>query len=153
MPKLWVSFGHHHNIATALWASTWSFVPCYRLKHGCSMEFYNVTNESHKSIILAIILPTLIHLLADPPLDCYLSTTTTPQQKSLPPLHILSMTNILSLATSQSTYFKDAVNLLSPEPKSKLEAAIRFNVLLQQEQRKLHEEREKKINDEVGLSK
>ncbi|CAJ0753037.1 4936_t:CDS:10 [Entrophospora sp. SA101] len=113
----------------------------------------NVTNESHKSIILAIILPTLIHLLADPPLDCYLSTTTTPQQKSLPPLHILSMTNILSLATSQSTYFKDAVNLLSPEPKSKLEAAIRFNVLLQQEQRKLHEEREKKINDEVGLSK
>ena len=58
------------------------------------------------------------------------------------------MSNILSLATSQPTYFKDAVNLLSPEPKSKLEAAIRFNVSLQQEQKKLHEQREKKVNEE-----
>ncbi|CAG8785598.1 5790_t:CDS:1, partial [Acaulospora morrowiae] len=70
--------------------------------------------------IMAITLPTLIYLLADSSLDKY-------SQPDVPSLHKISIAHILSLAGLQPQIFKETVAVLSPEQKTKLEAAIKFN--------------------------
>ncbi|CAG8604331.1 6383_t:CDS:10 [Rhizophagus irregularis] len=104
-----------------------------------------VANESQKSLVIAVILPTLINLLENPPLESYYQ---------LPQLHTISVKHILSLATSQPLNFKEAIGLLSPQLKTKLESAIRFNVLQEQAtQQRLQQERERKVNEQLELSK
>ncbi|RGB29005.1 armadillo-type protein [Rhizophagus diaphanus] len=104
-----------------------------------------VANESQKSLVIAVILPTLINLLENPPLESYYQ---------LPRLHTISVKHILSLATSQPLNFKEAIGLLSPQLKTKLESAIRFNVLQEQAtQQRLQQERERKVNEQLELSK
>lgn len=64
---------------------------------------------------LSIILPVLILLL---------SPSTTP----LPPSHILSISQILALAASNSTNFKEATAGLDDEQKKILETSVRASV-------------------------
>ncbi|CAG8571263.1 21017_t:CDS:10 [Cetraspora pellucida] len=114
-----------------------------------------ISQDSHKTALMAVTLPTLIQLLADPPLEKYMSSSEeTNYLHTLPPLHTLSVTHILSLAGSQPQNFRDAVAVLLPGPKAKLEAAIRFNVFQQQQQQKrLQEERDRRYNERIELNK
>lgn len=114
-----------------------------------------VAQDSHKTVLMAVTLPTLIQLLADPPLEKYMpSSEESLTPHTLPPLHTLSVRHILSLAGLQPQNFRDAVAVLLPGPKSKLEAAVRFNVLQQQQQQqRLQEERDRKYNERIGLNK
>ncbi|CAG8436575.1 4544_t:CDS:10 [Scutellospora calospora] len=114
-----------------------------------------VAQDSHKTVLMAVTLPTLIQLLADPPLEKYMSSSEeSPSLHTLPPLHALAVSHILSLAGLQPQNFKDAVTILLPEPKVKLEAAIRFNVLQQQQQQqRLQEERDRRYNERIELNK
>jgi HEAT repeat-containing protein 5 len=94
---------------------------------------------------MAVTLPTLINLLEDPPLESF---------NQLPQLHSISVKHILSLATNHPLNFKEAIAVLSPQPKSKLESAIRFNVLQEQAiQQRLQQERERKVNEQLEFSK
>ncbi|RHZ75540.1 hypothetical protein Glove_212g189 [Diversispora epigaea] len=109
-----------------------------------------VIPDSQKTIIMRITLPVLIYLLAEPPLEKYLEES----PKGLPAFHTISVTHLLSLAGLQPQNFKEVVTFLPPNPKSKLEAAIRFNVLQQQQQQqKLQEEKKRKYNERVELTK
>ncbi|RIA85835.1 armadillo-type protein [Glomus cerebriforme] len=104
-----------------------------------------VANDSHKSLVIAVTLPTLINLLENPPLESF---------DQLPQLHSISVKHILSLATNHPLNFKDAIAVLTPQLKSKLENAIRFNVLQEQAiQQRLQQEREKKVNEQLESSK
>ena len=94
---------------------------------------------------MTVILPTLINLLEDPPLESF---------NQLPKLHLISVKHALSLATNHPSNFKESITTLSPQLKSKLENAIRFNILQEQvTQQRLQEEREKKVNQQLELSK
>ena|SRR6266480_3204058 len=94
---------------------------------------------------MAVTLPTLIYLLENPPLESF---------NQLPQLHLISVKHILSLATNHPLNFKEAIAVLSPQLKSKLENAIRFNVLQEQAiQQRLQQERERKVNEQLELSK
>lgn len=105
-------------------------------------------------IVMKITLPVLIYLLADPPLERYLESPNSLLPKALPAFHTITVTHILSLAGSQPQNFKEVVTFLPEDPKSKLEAAIRFNVLQQQQQQqKLQEERRRKYNERMELTK
>ncbi|CAG8476835.1 4543_t:CDS:10 [Funneliformis caledonium] len=101
-----------------------------------------VANESHKSLVIAVTLPTLINLLEDAPLESF---------NPLPKLHLISVKHVLSLAATNPLNFKEALATLTPQLKSKLENAIRFNVL--QEQQRLQKERERKANEQLEFSK
>ena len=94
---------------------------------------------------MAVTLPTLINLLENPPLESF---------NQLPQLHLISVKNILSLATNHPLNFKEAIAVLSPQLKYKLENAIRFNVLQEQAiQQRLQQERERKVNERLESSK
>ena len=94
---------------------------------------------------MTVTLPTLINLLEDPPLE---------SSNQLSQLHSISVKHILSLATNYPLNFKEAIAILSSQLKSKLENAIRFNVLQEQAiQQRLQQERERKVNEQLELSK
>ncbi|CAI2166927.1 889_t:CDS:10 [Funneliformis geosporum] len=104
-----------------------------------------VANDSHRSLVIAVTLPTLINLLEDAPLESF---------NQLPKLHLISVKHVLSLAATNPLNFKEALVTLSPQLKSKLENAIRYNVLQEQAvQQRLQIERERKANEQLELSK
>ncbi|CAM0141375.1 hypothetical protein VKS41_003918 [Umbelopsis sp. WA50703] len=85
---------------------------------------HNVTEENKKAVILTVILSTLTSLLDE----------TTADHTS--GVHGLVLKHVMALASSNAQMFKEAVGLMAPEVRTKLETCVRNSVMnLQQKQK------------------
>ncbi|KAI7871588.1 hypothetical protein BDF14DRAFT_1074175 [Spinellus fusiger] len=82
----------------------------------------NTVPENQKKMILSVILPTLTAMLDTPPFD-----------NTLSPIHTVTILHLLALATTMPQVFKSTVAELPEHVRAKLEASVRYSVVLSQQ--------------------
>lgn len=92
---------------------------------------HNVTEENKKAMILTVILSTLTSLLDETAVD------------HTSGVHGVVLKHIMALASSNAQMFKEAVGLMAPEVRTKLEACVRNSVMLQQSMQKQQQDQSK----------
>ncbi|KAI8641511.1 armadillo-type protein [Parasitella parasitica] len=98
------------------------------------LTLLNGVPEEQKPTFLGVILPTLTHLLDDPPYNGHETK-----------VHEATLVNLLAIATSTPAVFRDTVSKLPGNVKTKLESAMRFSILASQEQQQRQQQKEQQL--------